>query len=862
MEEQHSADSTADVDTSTHSPAASTTLSSSELTLRFPRPQGNRQLASWISSSEPDIMTPSEAPEDVAALSESTYEFINTDDESQDGRGTEAESLSSFDYARPDDVHSLAGTEHTEDMTNQSDTDSQDSEDAAQDRSRASSIQYAEESLLHPSSRVATPPLGSDSSLDISQHTPLVQSIEFDETQDPVYFKQVSVKHTIHSFTEEQSTSIAKTLNFPDQNKRLIAAVRQTMASHCLATKEPLRIMYTGSHAARHDIIYKISSAFTASASADGCGISEDAGIYNVVPISSLGSPKVPEVELMKTSQYQIKVENCTAAKEVVYQGERFLGETVYHITVDGDRNFQSAFAPSGSTIEPSWTLPHVAIFYVTENDDEAARSTRVAAWNFMQRHAVPSIFISNDEVYHQPTAMWDDMINQHAIHICVESFDRAMPSIKLPIDLTSFLNIDARQMNRNLAYLTGLYVHVDWRKGQCNSNHMGKTIRHAWHRAVEAVEDIDLWVVGQTAFLVFSVIATALLSNYFLVGVSNTPALSTVSSTTASTVSPLTSTVLSTSTSTINLSTTTIRVAQKASATSNTAVAPFAELADFIADKFPDKAYVCSAEKVSRNEILIKIPSGTKTSWLAKDSITIDVLKGERSIKTRFSSTDEGILIEIPKSEAHGILTIAVNTTRKPKVNETFVVDLGKTVLERYLGYGKAVASHVLDTANSVAHQAEERAFDLSSFNLLSLDSIVADARGLSTRITARAANAANAIVKGSTELSENLKSLRNPRRLQEFKDRANIVLTKAQLQSRLLALKVLQKTEEHKVYLDKAKKHMEQLRSTATEAHNQRLDKEKKEMRARRKRERLAARCQTGTGFSRWTQQCRQQG
>ncbi|KAJ0302901.1 hypothetical protein COL516b_006947 [Colletotrichum fioriniae] len=799
-------------------------------------------------------MTPSEAPEDVAALSESTYEFINTDDESQDGRGTEAESLSSFDYARPDDVHSLAGTEHTEDMTNQSDTDSQDSEDAAQDRSRASSIQYAEESLLHPSSRVATPPLGSDSSLDISQHTPLVQSIEFDETQDPVYFKQV--------FTEEQSTSIAKTLNFPDQNKRLIAAVRQTMASHCLATKEPLRIMYTGSHAARHDIIYKISSAFTASASADGCGISEDAGIYNVVPISSLGSPKVPEVELMKTSQYQIKVENCTAAKEVVYQGERFLGETVYHITVDGDRTFQSAFAPSGSTIEPSWTLPHVAIFYVTENDDEAARSTRIAAWNFMQRHAVPSIFISNDEVYHQPTAMWDDMINQHAIHICVESFDRAMPSIKLPIDLTSFLNIDARQMNRNLAYLTGLYVHVDWRKGQCDSNHMSKTIRHAWHRAVEAVEDIDLWVVGQTAFLVFSVIATALLSNYFLAGVSNTPALSTVSSTTASTLSPLTSTVLSTSTSTINLSTATIRVAQKASATSNTAVAPFAEFADFIADKFPDKAYVCSAEKVSRNEILIKIPSGTKTSWLAKDSITIDVLKGERSIKTRFSSTDEGILIEIPKSEAHGILTIAVNTTRKPKVNETFVVDLGKTVLERYLGYGKAVASHVLDTANSVAHQAEERAFDLSSFNLLSLDSIVADARGLSTRITARAANAANAIAKGSTELSENLKSLRNPRRLQEFKDRANIVLTKAQLQSRLLALKVLQKTEEHKVYLDKAKKHMEKLRSTATEAHNQRLDKEKKEMRARRKRERLAARCQTGTGFSRWTQQCRQQG
>ncbi|UQC76862.1 AT hook domain-containing protein [Colletotrichum lupini] len=63
---------------------------------------------------------------------------------------------------------------------------------------------------------------------------------------------------------------------------------------------------------------------------------------------------------------------------------------------------------------------PHVAIFYVIESDDEAVRGTLSAAWNFMQRHAVPSILISNDEVYHQLTAMWDDRINQHAMNICV----------------------------------------------------------------------------------------------------------------------------------------------------------------------------------------------------------------------------------------------------------------------------------------------------------------------------------------------------------------------------------------------------------------------------------------------------------
>lgn len=51
-------------------------------------------------------------------LSESTYELISgTDSESQDGNYTESmsESVGSLDLQRPDDVHSLAGTEHTND---------------------------------------------------------------------------------------------------------------------------------------------------------------------------------------------------------------------------------------------------------------------------------------------------------------------------------------------------------------------------------------------------------------------------------------------------------------------------------------------------------------------------------------------------------------------------------------------------------------------------------------------------------------------------------------------------------------------------------------------------------------------------
>ncbi|KAF7534471.1 hypothetical protein G7Z17_g13354 [Cylindrodendrum hubeiense] len=107
--------------TSNPAPTTSTTpprsqLSTSEPSLRFPRPQGNRHLANWISFSNPDIMRVISTEE--TGLSESTYELISgTDTESQDDNYTESmgESVGSLDFHRPDDVHSLADTEHTYD---------------------------------------------------------------------------------------------------------------------------------------------------------------------------------------------------------------------------------------------------------------------------------------------------------------------------------------------------------------------------------------------------------------------------------------------------------------------------------------------------------------------------------------------------------------------------------------------------------------------------------------------------------------------------------------------------------------------------------------------------------------------------
>ncbi|KAM3510610.1 hypothetical protein MY11210_005740 [Beauveria gryllotalpidicola] len=148
-------------------------LSFSEPTLRFPRPQGNQSLAHWISSSDPDIMHLTSAPAEDTGLSESTYELIGcTDTESQDGNYTDnvSESVGSLEFHRPDDVVSLAGTEHTCDEESVADAHEEtflsrspeldnlqmqhpitadDADD--DDNSSRASLEYADNSLRTPS---------------------------------------------------------------------------------------------------------------------------------------------------------------------------------------------------------------------------------------------------------------------------------------------------------------------------------------------------------------------------------------------------------------------------------------------------------------------------------------------------------------------------------------------------------------------------------------------------------------------------------------------------------------------------------------------------------------------------------------
>lgn len=876
-------------------------------TLRFPRPSGSQTLAHWVSHSSADIMSVA-GSHDEASLGDSVYEIINSTDgeESQDGRVTESESAFSLDYARTDDVYSIDGAEqsHEEDVPSEDEAEG----NPQMNPSRASSIQYTEHVLGSPSAHAAGLRVSED-----RVATPLNQSIEFEETEGE-YLDGISVKHTLRSFNEAENVAIAAKMKLHEPPpKSSVVTIRLTMSKKCLSSSEPLRVLYVGSAAARREIIYKISTALYASASSDRAGSlkrqSTD-GIYNIVPISDGGSAAVPEVELMSTSAFQIKVEDCISAE--AKEGDVFSDGPVYSITIrnenDVDKTYRSSYTPTGSVVDPKWSLPHVAIFYVAESDTDLMKATRNAAWEFMTRHAVPSIFISNAETFSKPDdGRWRDFIHQHSIHLCLEARD-AMPKPfrleRLPIDLASFLKIDARQMNRNLAFLTGLQDTAEDTFVDEVDNGTGKTeasvltitepetrdepkvqATAAKPRSTrEVVGKVKHATMEQKAFLLRIFIALLGIAVGIIVGnysAANSrappePIVQTstvVSTSTVSSFSTITSSSVATSTVIISLTKTVKVTPTKETATALsippskdlTATAPllFGGLrSDKVQEVPSDQDPICSTERYSSNEILLKIPLSTKTSWLAKDSIFIDVTRDDVVIKTKFSSIDEGILIEIPKREAYGILNISVTTTRKPKVNETFEVNFGKPILADALDKGMEYMKLLGSRASGLFNEARDLADRYSGAGESAsrsfqehIEAIQKEASRLAREAWKVADDYADRAAEwrprmASAHVDKMLRELREQtkartRKVEDVRDRARIAVVKAQINSYLWFLRLQAREAEYKAYAKKAVPFLEEKIRAAEKAKQQRQgdwDEGSLWARARRHRERKA--------------------
>ncbi|KAL2124801.1 hypothetical protein VTJ04DRAFT_1166 [Mycothermus thermophilus] len=701
-------------------PPSQDRISASAPELRFPRPQGSQHLANWVSNSLPELRQQSPPNmSDINSLADSAYEIIHgPDSESQDDRLTE--STCSLSASRPDDVQSLDGS--VDQLASMGSDEEEDQDADTANSPHASSIRYADQTLESPSTQL--PPASDKEPLGPAPEwsdVGVAHPIEFDVAD--VIDNGITAQYILEEYSAEKATKLSRTLKLKDTSDHLGIVVRQSLANRPLSIQEPLRIFYAGRPEAQWRIIHKICRAIWASSSSkDAPGVQEGFGaslgkVYNIVPISSFGPS--PELDLMEASPFQIVVESCISAEEFTPKEGSPEGKAVYSITTDHCKEYRSSESLDGPVIEPQWNLPHIAIIYSSQQDDDQDRRTARISGAVMKRHDVPSIFIA-DYVEPLEYGHLGEYIDTDTPHLSLESLDpeRQMTPIRFPIDFDSFSKIDDRHLNRNLSFLTGLTE-------ENNVERFGTT-----DKTKAKAQNENLMLILQNALMLMPA-AMILTASIFLLAWVNSwkPLVHPVSPTSSTGVcSPppayptgfptikASSVVTTTRTVVVNYtSTKTIQISQSKPTTS--ALASALSLAGLLSDgtstvvptvaevKKPvneSKKTLCSVQVYGPRELLVAIPSRNKVVWLANGAIEIEVRRSDDTIKTKISSVDEGIIVELRPKDAYGKLNVSVITSRRPKINETFQVDMGKTVVSDAIEAGRRILQDALSKAPS----------------------------------------------------------------------------------------------------------------------------------------------------------------
>jgi len=682
---------------------------------------------------------------------------------------------------------------------------------------------------------------------------PLLQSIEFEEPYNQINTETISAKHTVTDFNEEETARTAQQMSLPSPPKRMAVTIRQTMTKQGLSTREPLRILYVGSHSAKQDIIHKIASSVTASVDGWKSGHSSrisPSQLYNVVPVSAFGSEKTPEIELMHSSGYQIKVEDCIMGQSLKFED---VPEKPDVIKLDLEDHFSYHSVPEGEgfIVEPAWELPHIAVIYCSDTDDLEARRTSSLARKFMSRHGVPCIVISHKQLFHRGVSM---SLDQHSIHMCLESRDpRGRGSIihrRLPVDLASFLNIDARQMNRNLAYLTGLHesldspIAVSTQKRADNAAGNSRDLEKSSYSVSDSINFVrnrsaaEWRALIPVGFLFLSVL-TAVLTGLPSYRIFSSPAISVNSKvmsavpmpTSSSIIPPPVASITSTSTSiVVNTSTKTVTVTHAQSPGPNSlSVMPSTEIGKLfhaIQNKPANKSSICTAEILGAREILIRIPSATMLSWLNKEALSINITRGNASVDTeRAYSTDDGVVLLLARNHAYGVLNISIITTKKPRVNETFQVDFGSHMWQSFTDTYSSIATDLgtmYDRSFAVMKSLTNNARETSQYTYVNLEAMKRIVSEQATSATTRVAEVAKLMAEEATRrttiisneiatqlLEAESKILERSASLDELRQPLARGLLRAQVQSKLLWLKMQGKHDEHARYEEAARAH-----------------------------------------------------
>ncbi|KAI9756819.1 MAG: hypothetical protein M1815_002802 [Lichina confinis] len=400
-----------------------------------------------------------------SSLGDSAYEILgastNLTSDDEDDRD---DTMSSVDIHGPDDVHSLAGTEQSMESS-LSDCQLDSAGFSPVDVHGGQPGEFALAGDVDDSGvTIKGPDRPSDTVLRFEEPSGIKSDI-------------ITVAHTVCPFDDQQRTRILQHLKMDDPPSTIVGTVRQAMSRDVLSIEGPFRLLYVGKASARDDIVAKLASSLAAPMTSwrGNTARRRSSSRFSIVPVSAFGHCGSPEVELIDSVGFEMVVDECTRAWRTRVEGK----VDALHLQLNGTSQCHSR-APDSRVVDDSeelWTLPHLAVLFCCNDDAWTTRHARFYAWSFMARHDVPMLVIDESRLYENPLERYT--LDPRTLHACIESVKSSpspSPSTdrilrRLPVDLATFLSVDVRQMNRNLACLTGVrHGRPPANRGTCSS--------------------------------------------------------------------------------------------------------------------------------------------------------------------------------------------------------------------------------------------------------------------------------------------------------------------------------------------------------------------------------------------------------
>lgn len=487
---------------------------------------------------------------------------------------------------------------------------------------------------------------------------------------EPLTESQVSGVMVRHIFKSLDKDTIGDATEVAD-SADLAAALQLKLNKLSLkdSGRQSLRLLVLGEDfipSLRSSIVSKVADALVASsADFDACGRTSPSR-FHIVP-DCFGPGSLPSTAELIPIDCQLEVDHyhrirCPDPKDNAYDLQNT--STLKTITS----------TPAGIQGE-NWTQPDLAVILLSPEDHTLIRAQSDIYFRFCRRHCIPILLVSMNDTWTGPA--WESLklgMLQKAVLDRAEHGGKVLK--RLPVDLDTFLSVDAAQLSRHLAWLvddsrteeadTGNQTLFDFDMFKAWCKEISPHVRIAG-RGLRQVNPLFL-------SLVLALLLLQLLSGFWSSGIIGLmPSNTTVPSPTNVSIAMSSSTASSASLSTSTSTSTTM-------AATPTVMFPQPPLT---IDASKSSSGRFELEVVSQRFLVVRTPHKPKGR---RGVLTVDVSRGTKPIESEVKMLFPCVYsVHLADKHLTGIISVRLEITN-PHLYDTVDIDLGPRAVDEWL--------------------------------------------------------------------------------------------------------------------------------------------------------------------------------